>query len=64
MYAVLASMPDAQVHPPLTEGKTYEIRGFMGNGAVILSDNMKTLVLVLTFRMVPNDSASSRHAAS
>jgi hypothetical protein len=47
----LKSLPEAKVHPPLTVGKTYEVRYTVGNGSVILSDDMKTLVMVLTERL-------------
>lgn len=51
MKAQLVSLPDARVHPPLTVGKVYEVRRFLGNGSIILSDDMKTLVLVLAHRL-------------
>lgn len=46
MRARLESPPDAKVHPPVTVGKVYEVRGHIGNGAVVLADDMKTLVLI------------------
>lgn len=51
MKRKLNSMPEAKVHPPLTVGKVYEVRYTVGNGSVILSDDMKTLVMVLTERL-------------
>lgn len=51
MKAVLKSMPEAKVHPPLTLDKVYEVRAVVGNGSVILSDDLKTLVMVLSERL-------------
>lgn len=46
MHAQLRSLPDAKVHPPVTLHKVYEVRGYIGNGAIILSDDMKTIMLI------------------
>lgn len=48
---VLLSIPDAKpIQKILTVGKTYHVFGALGNGLVILCDDMKTRAVVLESR--------------